>query len=144
MKFRHCVVLIAALGMSAPVFAQSSSVRGTATGSSNIGASGTNETAGSSAAGVKAQGSGSADLNMNRPGATNRATGQDRADQRRSNRAMERSNTTHDGAITGGTGATGGANAGAGVGVGVGLGGAGVGIDAGVGAGAGAGAGTAR
>ena len=86
MQLRKCAILIAALGLSAPVFAQSN-ISGSAAGGANIGATSTNETAGASNAGVQGQGGGSADLNANRPGTLKRATGQDRADQRRSDRA---------------------------------------------------------
>jgi hypothetical protein len=58
MKLRACAVLLAALGLSTPVFAQSSTA-GKA-GSQDIGASGVNETTGTSnPKNIKAQGSGS-------------------------------------------------------------------------------------
>ena len=79
MKLRACAVLLAALGLSAPVFAQSSTAgtAGTSTSPSgqNIGASGVNETTGTSnPKNVKATGSGSggADVGANR-GATGSA-----------------------------------------------------------------------
>ena len=75
MKIRQCAIVIAMLGLATPVFAQSS-VGGTAAGAADIGASGVNESAGPSSAGVKAQGSGSAELNANRPGSPDRATRQ--------------------------------------------------------------------
>ena len=65
MKLRKSILLLAALGLSAPVFAQS----GTG-GSAGIGAGSSNETAGSSNTNIKGQGSGSADLATG-----NRATG---------------------------------------------------------------------
>ena len=82
MKLRQLEVVIAALGLSAPALAQTSAGSGATTGA-NIGATGVNETAGQSKAGVKAQGSGSAELNANRPGSDTRATGTDRADQKK-------------------------------------------------------------
>lgn len=94
MQLRQTAILIAILSVSAPVFAASS----------------VNETAGSSTAGVQGQGGGSADLNTSRSGAAmstqggvstdinttqpsspNRATSQDRATQRKSDRAKARS-----------------------------------------------------
>ena len=89
MQLRKCAILIAALGLSAPVLAQSN-ISGRAATGANIGATSTNETGGTSRAGVQAQGSGSADLDADRPGTYNRAMEQDRANQRRSERAVSR------------------------------------------------------
>jgi hypothetical protein len=76
MKLRACAVLLAALGLAAPVFAQSSTAAGTA-GSQNIGASGTNETTGTSnPKNVKAQGSGSGNADIGAgPNAKSSGTG---------------------------------------------------------------------
>ena len=72
MKLRACAVLLAALGLSTPVFAQSSTAAGTSgstaagtSGSQNIGASGVNETNGNSnPKNVKAQGSGTGNADV--------------------------------------------------------------------------------
>ena len=119
MQFRKLAVAIGICALSSPVWAQSVGIGGTATG--------VNETAGNSSAGVKAQGSGSADINSNRPSSPNRATGTDRADQRRTDRATGTTGTTTGNAV-GGT-------AGAGAGVNTGAGGLGVGVGAGAAAG---------
>jgi hypothetical protein len=153
MQLRKLAMVLGICALSTPVWAQvSSSASGSA--STTIGATGVNETAGQSSAGVKAQGSGSADVNANRPGMPDRATGMDRADQRRADRSREhkrshaRSGSRRDrtadtiptrpypgtrdanGSLLGGIGAT----TGAGVGVG--------GVGANVGAGASAGGST--
>jgi len=90
-QLRKCAVVIAVLGLSAPAFAQTAGT-GTSVGA-NIGATGTNETAGTSSPGVKAQGSGSADLNTNRPSSPDRATGQERAEKRKSDSAKDSAST---------------------------------------------------
>lgn len=155
MQLRKIAVILGVCALSTPVFAQvSSSANGSA--SATIGATGVNETAGQSSPGVKALGSGSADINANRGGET---TGMDRADQRRSARSADRTRSRDharsgsrrdrtadtmqtrpwrgsrdaNGSILGGMGAT----TGAGAGVGVGVGGLGVGVGAGAGANAG-------
>jgi hypothetical protein len=143
MQLRTLATILGICALSAPAFAQvSSGASGSA--STTIGATGVNETAGQSSAGVKAQGSGSAEINANRPGMPDRATGMDRADQRRADRAKERhrSHARRDrtadtiptrpypggrdanGSLIGGIGAT------TGAGVGVGVGGLGVGVGA--------------
>ena len=79
MQFRKLAVAIGICALSSPVWAQSAGIGGSATGSAAANtATGVNETAGNSSAGVKAQGSGSADINSNRPSSPNRATGTDR------------------------------------------------------------------
>ena len=67
MKLRTSVFLLAAFGLSAPVFAQS-----TTPGPTSV-----NETGGQSTANSKAQGSGSQELNTNRSGTTNRSAGKE-------------------------------------------------------------------
>ena len=99
MKLRTCAIVIAALGISAPVFAQSSTAGSTAA-SQNVGASGVNETTGTSnPKNVKAQGSGSGGADV----------GASTTTRKRSDRAT----TGSTGAATGATGGTSGANVGA-------------------------------
>ena len=101
MQFHKSLVFAGIIALSAPVFAQSSTTNGTP--GASIGATGTNETAGSNNAGVKAQGSGSSEINTNRPGTANRATGEARADQRKSG-AKDHTGSTSAGAAIGATG----------------------------------------
>lgn len=85
MKLRKYAVVVAMLGLSAPVLAQSSG-SGWPHMSSNMGPTSANETAGASVAGSIGQGGGSADVNTSRPRSHNRATRQERANQRQSDR----------------------------------------------------------
>ena len=74
MKLKTCAIVIAALGMSAPVFAQTAA--GSTAASQNVGASGVNETTGTSnPKNVKAQGSGSGGADV---GAKRTTAGSDR------------------------------------------------------------------
>lgn len=139
MQVRKYAIIVAIAGLSVPVFAASTNLGGAVTGGASVGASGTNETAGASSAGVSGQGSGSADLNTVRPSLPNRADQQRRTDRARdrSSNAGSSMDATTDGAA-GATGSTGGAGVGVGTGIGVGVGagglGVGVGADANVGA----------